>query len=54
MAKRRESIDEKVKRQLNKENFKKTLRIFKFALPYKGTFLVGMVWKPSDVVFDHM
>ncbi len=44
MAKRRESIDEKVKRQLNKENFKKTLRIFKFALPYKGTFLVGMVF----------
>ncbi len=46
MAKRRESFgaeaDPKDKRKVNREGLRKTLSIFRFVLPYRRTFLLGM------------
>ena len=44
MAKRREPLSEEDKRKLNKDNFRKLAGIFKFILPYKWVFLVGMIF----------
>ena len=45
MAKGRnkEPLGEEEKRALNKTNLKKLLGIFKYVLPYKGTFIAGMI-----------
>lgn len=40
----KEKISEEDKRALNKENFKKLYGIFRYVLPYKGKFLVGLVF----------
>lgn len=37
-------VDEKDKKKVNKEGFSKTLKIFRFTLPYKGAFLAGMIF----------
>lgn len=39
-----ELLPEDKKRKLNKESFQKTLKIFRFILPYKTTFLVGILF----------
>ncbi len=45
MAKRNsgEPLKEEEKRQLNSQNFKQLLGIFRFTLPYRGLFIVGLV-----------
>ncbi|MEM1408118.1 MAG: ABC transporter transmembrane domain-containing protein, partial [Bacteroidota bacterium] len=43
MAKRREQLKDSEKRPLNKSNFKKLLGIFRFIIPYKTRFTVGMI-----------
>lgn len=43
MAKRREPLAPEEKRKLNKENFGKLAGIFRYLLPYKGMFTVGML-----------
>lgn len=45
MAKRRgkNPLSAEEKRKLNKTNFKKLLGIFKYTLPYKGVFILGMI-----------
>src|SRR5690606_20936231 len=44
MAKRkREALSEEDKRPLSKANLKKFLGIFRFALPYKWSFVAGLV-----------
>ena len=42
MAKRR-SLEEGEKRPLNKSGFKKLIGIFRFVLPYRWTFIVGLI-----------
>ena len=37
-------VDEKDKKKVSKEGFSKTLKIFRFTLPYKGAFLAGMIF----------
>lgn len=37
-------VDEKDKKKVSKEGFSKALKIFRFTLPYKGAFFVGMVF----------
>ncbi|MDO6437724.1 ABC transporter transmembrane domain-containing protein [Cyclobacterium sp. 1_MG-2023] len=45
MAKQRGlPIEESDKRKLNKKNFEKLFGIFKFAMPYKVPFIIGMVF----------
>jgi ATP-binding cassette, subfamily B, bacterial len=48
MAKRRSSfgaeVEEKDKKKISKEGIKHTLSIFRFVLPYKGVFLIGMIF----------
>jgi ATP-binding cassette, subfamily B, bacterial len=48
MAKRYKDLSNEIlpkdKRKISKEGFAKTLKIFRFTLPYRGTFLVGMVF----------
>lgn len=39
----RAPLSEEEKRKLNKSNFKKLLGIFRYTLPYKGVFIVGMI-----------
>ncbi|UII33879.1 ATP-binding cassette domain-containing protein [Fulvivirga ulvae] len=45
MAKRRgkSPLNAEEKRKLNKTNFKKLIGIFKYTLPYKGIFILGMI-----------
>lgn len=44
MAKRnREKLKEEEKRRLDKEGFRHLIGVFKFMLPYKGIFLVGLL-----------
>ena len=45
MAKRNsgEPLKEEEKRQLNSQNFKQLLGIFRFTIPYRGLFIVGLV-----------
>ncbi|UII28154.1 ATP-binding cassette domain-containing protein [Fulvivirga maritima] len=45
MAKRRgrEPLEEGEKRKLDKKNFAKLIRVFRYILPYKSTFIFGMV-----------
>ena len=43
MAKRREQLKDSEKRSLNKSNFKKLLGIFRFIVPYKTRFIMGMI-----------
>ena len=43
MAKRREPLTPEDKRKFNKENFRKLGSIFRFLLPYKGAFGLGML-----------
>ncbi|MBL3654640.1 ABC transporter ATP-binding protein [Fulvivirga sediminis] len=45
MAKRRgrEPLKEGEKRKLDKKNFAKLIRVFRYILPYKSTFIFGMV-----------
>lgn len=40
----KEKIKEEEKRALNKENFRKLYGIFRYVLPYKSKFLVGLVF----------
>lgn len=40
---RREPLSPQEKRTLNKENLRKLLGVFKFVLPYKWSFILGMV-----------
>ncbi|EPR69485.1 hypothetical protein ADICYQ_1270 [Cyclobacterium qasimii M12-11B] len=45
MAKQRGlPIEESDKRKMNKKNFEKLFGIFKFAIPYKVPFIIGMVF----------
>jgi ATP-binding cassette, subfamily B, bacterial len=48
MAKRKDGFWEEVapkdKRKLSKEGLKKAMKLFKFTLPYRGVFIVGMVF----------
>ena len=48
MAKRSSSfgagVSEADKKKLTKEGFKKALKIFRFTLPYKGTFAIGFIF----------
>ena len=39
----RTKLKEEEKRKLNKENFRKLYGIFKYLIPHKGTFLVGLI-----------
>ena len=39
-----EVLPEDKKRKLSKESVKKTLKIFRFILPYRTTFLVGILF----------
>ncbi len=39
----RAPLSDEEKRKLNKSNFKKLLGIFRYTLPYKGVFIIGMV-----------
>ncbi|UII22461.1 ABC transporter ATP-binding protein [Fulvivirga ligni] len=45
MAKRRgrEPLEEGEKRKLDKKNFKKLIRVFRYVSPYKPTFVFGMI-----------
>ncbi len=45
MAKRggREALREEDKRPINKKSLRKLIGVFRFALPYKGWFIVGMI-----------
>lgn len=45
MAKKRgrSPLGDEEKRKLNKSNFKKLLGVFKYILPYKGLFIIGMI-----------
>jgi len=45
MAKRNrtETLEEEEKRPINKSSLKKILGIFRYALPYKGTFMIGLI-----------
>jgi len=45
MAKKRGNtpLTEEEKRKLSKKNFKKLLGVFKYVLPYKGVFILGML-----------
>lgn len=56
MAKQRGlPIEESDKRKLNKKNFEKLFGIFKFAMPYKVPFIIGMVFcffQPNVVDFS--
>jgi hypothetical protein len=48
MAKRSSSfgtgVTEADKKKVTKEGFKKALKIFRFTLPYKGTFAIGFIF----------
>jgi ATP-binding cassette, subfamily B, bacterial len=48
MAKRFKEISNDIlpenKRKISKEGFAKTLKVFRFILPYRGTFLIGMLF----------
>ena len=48
MAKRSSSfgagVSEVDKKKVTKEGFKKALKIFRFTLPYKGTFAIGFIF----------
>ncbi|CAH0997350.1 putative ABC transporter ATP-binding protein [Emticicia aquatica] len=48
MAKRSSSfgagVSEEDKKKVTKEGFKKALKIFRFTLPYKGTFAIGFIF----------
>ncbi|MBD8491096.1 ATP-binding cassette domain-containing protein [Echinicola sp. CAU 1574] len=44
MAKKNKTLEEHEKRKLNKKNLQKLMGIFNFVLPYKGVFIVGLVF----------
>ena len=48
MAKRQSNfgaeVSEADKKKVSKEGFNKALKIFRFTLPYKGTFAVGFIF----------
>ncbi|MFB9210835.1 ABC transporter ATP-binding protein [Echinicola jeungdonensis] len=44
MAKKRKALKEHEKRKLNKKNLSKLIGIFNFVLPYKGIFIVGLLF----------
>ncbi|GGZ18956.1 multidrug ABC transporter ATP-binding protein [Echinicola pacifica] len=44
MAKKKKALEAHEKRKLNKQNLDKLLGIFKFVLPYKGVFGLGLVF----------
>jgi ATP-binding cassette subfamily B protein len=37
-------VSEEDKKKITKEGFRKTLKIFRFTLPYKGTFAIGFIF----------
>ena len=41
---RRKTNDKDEKRKLGSEDFKKALSIFKYVLPYKWAFILGMIF----------
>ena len=44
MAKKRKSLEEHEKRKLNKKNLRKLMGIFNFVMPYRGVFIVGLLF----------
>ncbi|AGA77462.1 ABC transporter ATP-binding protein [Echinicola vietnamensis] len=44
MAKKKKALEEHEKRKLNKKNLSKLIGIFNFVLPYKGIFIVGLIF----------
>ncbi len=44
MAKKKKTLEEHEKRKLNKKNLSKLIGIFNFVLPYKGIFIIGLLF----------